>query len=174
MDMKPDEIVVRYRQAKEKGKQLNILADLNACSVDDIVNVLVEHGGYKLDRLSRSRGKAKLLKKEEVNKIVANLSGQKLTTDPEAESRSVMNSIMERTEQAVKKAMDKQLEKAMNITPVMTLEPEPKLKTYKQSINSALDTIKNEIEDINRQQYELDQRKADIYQKLWDMLGGIS
>ena len=62
MDMTPDEIVVRYRQAKEKGEQLNILADLNACSVDDIVNVLVEHGGYQLERMSRSRGKAKLLK----------------------------------------------------------------------------------------------------------------
>ena len=76
MEMKPDEIVVRYRQAKEKGKQLNILAELNACSVDDIVKVLVEHGGYKLDRLSRSRGKAKLLKKEESNKIVENLTGK--------------------------------------------------------------------------------------------------
>lgn len=65
MDMTPDEIVVRYRQAKVKGKQLNILAELNACSVDDIVKVLVEHGGYKLDRLSRSRGKARLLKEEE-------------------------------------------------------------------------------------------------------------
>ena len=49
MDMTPDEIVVRYRQAKHKGEQLNILADLNACSVDDIVNVLVEHGGYQLE-----------------------------------------------------------------------------------------------------------------------------
>lgn len=151
MDMTPDEIVVRYRQAKEKGKQLNILAQLNACSVDDIVNVLVEHGGYKLDRLSRSRGKAKLLKEEEADKIVANLMNKTL-----------------------KKMADKQLEKAKNITPVMALEPEPKLKTYKQSVDSALDTIKAEIEDINRQQYELDQRKADIYQKLWDMLGGVS
>lgn len=62
MDMTPNEIVVRYRQAKEKGKQLNILADLNACSVDDIVHVGVEHGGYKLERMSRSRGTAKLLK----------------------------------------------------------------------------------------------------------------
>lgn len=62
MDMAPDEIVVRYRQAKEKGKQLNILAELNACSVDDIVHVLVEHGGYKIERMSRSRGKAKLLR----------------------------------------------------------------------------------------------------------------
>lgn len=151
MDMTPDEIVVRYRQAKEKGKQLNILAQLNACSVDDIVNVLVEHGGYKLDRLSRSRGKAKLLKEEEADKIVANLMNKTL-----------------------KKMADKQLEKAKNITLVMALEPEPKLKTYKQSVDSALDTIKAEIEDINRQQYELDQRKADIYQKLWDMLGGVS
>ena len=60
--MSNDEIVVRYRQAKHKGEQLNILADLNACSVDEIVNVLVEHGGYKLERMSRSRGKAKLLR----------------------------------------------------------------------------------------------------------------
>lgn len=151
MEMAPDEIVVRYRQAKKKGEQLNILAQLNACSVDDIVNVLVEHGGYKLDRLNRSRGKAKLLKEEEADKIVANLMNKTL-----------------------KKMADKQLEKAKNITPVMALEPEPKLKTYKQSVDSALDTIKAEIEDINRQQYELDQRKADIYQKLWDMLGGVS
>ena len=88
MDMTPDEIVVRYRQAKHKGEQLNILADLNACSVDDIVNVLVEHGDYKLDRLSRSRGKAKLLKNAEDAQIITNLSGQPMitaTNDPEPE-----------------------------------------------------------------------------------------
>lgn len=65
MDMKPDEIVMRYRQVKEKGKQIKILADMNVCSVDDIVQVLVEHGGYKLERMSRSRCKARLLKAEE-------------------------------------------------------------------------------------------------------------
>lgn len=155
MNMTPDEIVVRYRQAKEKGKQLNILADLNACSVDDIVQVLVEHGGYKLDRMSRSRGKAKLLKKEQSDKIVDNL-------------------MRKHVEIAIEKAADKQLEKAKNIIPLITTEPEPKLKTYNQSIDSALDTIRAEIEDINRQQYELDQRKADLYKKLWDMLGGVS
>ena len=62
MDMTPDEIVVRYRQAKHKGEQLQILADLNACSIEDIFKVLVEHGGYQLERMSRSRGKAKLLR----------------------------------------------------------------------------------------------------------------
>ena len=154
MEMTPDEIVVRYRQAKKKGEQLNILAQLNACSVDDIVSVLVEHGGYKLDRLSRSRGKAKLLKKEEYDKIVDNL-------------------IRKHVDKAIEKAADKQLEKAKNYSGY-DLEPEPKLKTYKQSVDSALDTIKAEIEDINHQQYELDQRKADLYKKLWDMLGGVS
>ena len=45
MDMSNDEIVVRYRQAKEKGKQIKILADLNACSIEDILKVLVEPAG---------------------------------------------------------------------------------------------------------------------------------
>ena len=177
MEMTNDEIVVRYRQAKEKGKQLKILADLNACSVDDIVNVLVEHGGYKLDRLSRSRGKAKLLKKEEADKIVDNLSGTSSDSDLIKHLRTTettVNLMQKHVEQSLKKAVTEQLEKAKNITPVMILDAEPKLKTYKYSVDSALDTIRNEIEDINRQQYELDQRKADIYQKIWDMLGGVS
>lgn len=59
MDMKPDEIVVRYKQAKEKGKQIKILADLNACSIEDILKVLVEHGGYELARISRAIGSAR-------------------------------------------------------------------------------------------------------------------
>lgn len=167
MDMTPDEIVVRYRQAKEKGKQLNILAQLNACSVDDIVQVLVDHGGYKLERMSRSRSKAKLLKKEQDDKIIANLSIQKLKTDSEAAARSIIS----RKDEAIKKIMDEQLEKSKNMTPIKIIEP---MIVPKPSVDSALDVLRNEIEDINRQQYELDQRKADLYKKLWDMLGGVS
>lgn len=59
MDMSPDEIVVRYRQAKNKGEQIKILADLNACEIDDILKVLVEHGGYELRRISRAIGSAR-------------------------------------------------------------------------------------------------------------------
>lgn len=59
MDMKPDEIVVRYRQAKHKGEQIKILADLNACSIEDILKVLVDHGGYELARISRAIGAAR-------------------------------------------------------------------------------------------------------------------
>lgn len=59
MDMKPDEIVVRYRQAKHKAEQVKILADLNACSVDDIIRVLVNHGDYAPRALNKVRGDAK-------------------------------------------------------------------------------------------------------------------
>jgi hypothetical protein len=63
MDMKPDEIVVRYRQAKHKAEQIKILADLNACSVDDIIRVLVNHGDYAPRALNKVRGDAKKLPK---------------------------------------------------------------------------------------------------------------
>lgn len=68
MDMAPDEIVVRYRQAKEKGKQIKILADLNACSIEDILKVLVEHGGYELARISRAIGAARIASKKKYKK----------------------------------------------------------------------------------------------------------
>ena len=151
MDMTPDEIVVRYRQAKHKGEQLNILADLNACSVDDIVNVLVEHGGYQLERMSRSRGKAKLLRE----------AAPKEPVPP-----------------AVKKPYKK---------PEIIPEPVPKAPQEEETteyvipaksvpemlVDSALNVIRAELSEINRQQYQLDMRKADLYKQLWDMLGEV-
>ena len=133
MDMTPDEIVVRYRQAKHKGEQLNILADLNACSVDDIVNVLVEHGGYQLERMSRSRGKAKLLR--------------------EAAPK-----------EPVPPAVKKPYKKPEIIPETPLLEPE------KETVNSALDILRAEIAELNRQQYQLDMKKAELYQKISNAL----
>lgn len=59
MDMNPEEIVVRYRQAKHKGKQIKILAELNACTVDDILEILTKHGGMERQRISRAIGAAR-------------------------------------------------------------------------------------------------------------------
>lgn len=162
MEMTNDEIVVRYRQAKEKGKQLNILADLNACSVDDIVNILVEHGGYKLDRLSRSRGKAKLLKKKESDKIVENLSNQV--------KESTVDIMNKHVEQALKKAVDKQLEKAKNIIPIFTApedpEPEKIPPVVMRAIDAGLIDLGNEIEArmdrIKMLEVEIEEFKKDI------------
>lgn len=146
MDMTPNEIVVRYRQAKEKGKQLNILADLNACSVDDIVHVGVEHGGYKLERMSRSRGTAKLLKEG-----VPKKSYKKPEIIPEPLS--------------LRPKEEPNEEPTEYIVPVKSV-PE-------MLVDSAFEVIRAELSKINRQQYELDMRKAELYKKLWDMLGEV-
>lgn len=53
---------------------------------------------------------------------------------------------------------------------VIPAPPKPgKLPT----ISDAIAVIKAEIAEINRQQYELDMRKADLYRTIWDMLGEV-
>lgn len=41
------------------------------------------------------------------------------------------------------------------------------------SVGDAVAAIKAQIAEINRQQYELDMRKADLYKTIWDMLGEV-
>ena len=74
--MKPDEIIVRYRQAKHKAEQIKILADLNACGVDDIIRVLVNEGGYNSKGLNKVRGDAKKLP------IMAQPEPEPITAEP--------------------------------------------------------------------------------------------
>ena len=42
--MSNEEIVVRYRQAKNKGDQVQILAELNNCPVERIIGILTANG----------------------------------------------------------------------------------------------------------------------------------
>jgi hypothetical protein len=42
--MSNDEIVVRYKQAKDKGEQVKILAELNDCPVERIIGILTANG----------------------------------------------------------------------------------------------------------------------------------
>lgn len=42
------------------------------------------------------------------------------------------------------------------------------------TLPEAMAAIRAELDDINRQQYELDMRKADLYKQLWDTLGEVS
>ena len=62
MEMSNEEIVRRYRQAKNKRSQVNILAQLNCCSKDEIIEVLKQEGitDKQLPRAERSdKGKKK-------------------------------------------------------------------------------------------------------------------
>ena len=42
------------------------------------------------------------------------------------------------------------------------------------TIADVVAVIKAQIAEINRQQYELDMRKADLYRTIWDMLGEVN
>ena len=46
MDMTNEEIVIAYRDSKNKKEQINILAERNLCDPAKIIDVLVE-GGYE-------------------------------------------------------------------------------------------------------------------------------
>ena len=41
------------------------------------------------------------------------------------------------------------------------------------TLTDAMAAIRAELDEINRQQYELDMRKGDLYKQLWDMIGGM-
>ena len=41
------------------------------------------------------------------------------------------------------------------------------------TLPEAMAAIRAELDDINRQQYELDMRKADLYKQLWDTLAEV-
>lgn len=41
------------------------------------------------------------------------------------------------------------------------------------TLPEAMAAIRAELDEINRQQYELDMRKGDLYKQLWDMIGGM-
>ena len=44
MEMKPSEILQSYENAQYKTKQIGVLAELNACSKDEITDILKEMG----------------------------------------------------------------------------------------------------------------------------------
>lgn len=56
--MTPGEIVTSYRQAANPAAQLRVLADLNVCSKDDIIEVLAAQGVEVKKKAGRPRKKA--------------------------------------------------------------------------------------------------------------------
>ena len=132
--MTNEEIVVRYRQAKDKGGQVQILAELNACPVERIIGILTSNG---IDNRCFNHLRGQLKKKETVDAALS--KGQ-------------------------------QIEKPKKIYKKPEIIPAPPKRI---TVSDAVAVIRAELDDISRQQYQLDMRKADLYQQLWDMLGGI-
>lgn len=146
--MSNEEIVVRYRQAKDKGEQVKILAELNNCPVERIIGILTANG---VDNRCFNHLRSKLKKKE-------------MTTVKEAaEAVKDFDTALSKGQQA------EEQEKIPYKKPEII--PGPPVPDKQITVADAVKVIKAEIAEINRQQYELDMRKADLYKQVWDMMG---
>ena len=96
--MSNEEIVVRYRQAKEKGEQVKILAELNDCPVERIIGILVASGedNRKFNHLRGQLKKEKTQKEQvEVHKEQTAAEQSKTEKVPKAVIAAVEDKITE-------------------------------------------------------------------------------
>lgn len=87
MEMSNEEIVRRYRQAKNKRQQVNILAQLNSCEKDEIIEVLKQEGitDKQLPRSERSdKGKKKSAEPDAEARETEITTPSESGTEPEA------------------------------------------------------------------------------------------
>lgn len=93
MEMTPGEIVSNYNQARNKSEQVEILAQLNACKPEDIIDILRTNG---VDGKSLPRGKyAKSTKTSDGDKCAphtARRAAKSRTTTEVCEPKPVTNS----------------------------------------------------------------------------------
>ena len=146
--MSNEEIVVRYRQAKDKGKQVKILAELNNCPVERIIGILTANG---VDNRCFNHLRGELKKKEQV--VV----------------KEAVKAVKDFSDALSKGQQTEGQEKIPYKKPeIIPGPPEP---DKQPTVSDAVAIIKAELAEINRQQYELDMRKADLYKQVWDMMG---
>lgn len=55
--------------------------------------------------------------------------------------------------------------------PEIIPEPPKSSEPTAMTVSEAMAALRAELDEINRQQYALDMRKAELYQQIWDMLG---
>ena len=148
--MSNEEIVVRYRQAKNKGEQVQILAELNDCPVERIIGILVASGE---DNRKFNHLRGQLKKTHNYTPNISQEDKQKIFEESLEQQR--------KQEQQVKIPYKK--------PEIIPGPPQPDKQQL--TVSDAIAVIRAELADINRRQYELDMRKADLYKQVWDMMG---
>lgn len=87
MDMTNEEIVIAYRDSKNKKEQINILAERNLCDPAKIIDVLVESGYDRrsFNAFGKAMGRSKKSEKFEtkVQEMIEESKQKKESADPE-------------------------------------------------------------------------------------------
>lgn len=93
MKMKPEEIRREFTEAKNKQEQIKILSELNLCSREEIIKILIEQGIPEAEiPKARARKKQPANKKPNVPQSVKNAIAErivKLTEEAEEKEREV-------------------------------------------------------------------------------------
>ena len=99
LSMTPSEIVLSYRQAKDKRKQITILSELNACSKGSIIEILKANGvdGRQLPRTTSSTSS------KEVTKPVRSTQKRE---KPKEDVLAYISNIRERRQQLIDEIRD--------------------------------------------------------------------
>ena len=74
-----NDITASYRGAKDKADQIGILAELNACDKEDIIQVLREAGFEPVVKPATKRGRKKAAEKPDEEKLVGKDEPKKTT-----------------------------------------------------------------------------------------------
>lgn len=159
--MDKSEIVTNYKLAKEKGKQLQILADLNQCSKLAIVKILIE-GGFDPRAFSKilSKKEREVMEKEEKAKAEENKDKLK------ADNIRLLNENEKlwQENQEAKKAIDilkSDKDEVTKTVEELKLSIE-RLNTEKASLETRLEMLTKNHEFANKRIHELEVDKDEL------------
>lgn len=150
-------IVKNILGAKDKHKQVQIEADLHESSIGIIKDILKEHG-VNLRILNGGNRKKKHIEDE----LIEETPKEQDVVDAAVEAVKDFDAALSKGQQ---------IEKTKKVYKKPEIIPAPPKRI---TVSDAVAVIRAELDDISRQQYQLDMRKADLYQQLWDMIGGMA
>ena len=153
MQMNNDEIVVRYRQAKKKGEQVQILAELNGCPVEKIIGILTANG---FDSRNFNQLRAKLKNQE------------KHKPEPPVEDNSkIIRQEAEQLANELKENYEKQEAiKAETIEKIPYKKPEIIQAPKPITIATAIAALHERVAELNAQKKVINDELAEISEAL--------
>lgn len=154
--MDKGQILMDYRLAKNHKRQIPILADLNACDTQTIVEIL-EEGGYK--RMFNTNGVDISVKKTEIEQKYS--SGESIATLAMAYhiSKKQIRALLgvEETEEKGTMSEQEMIKKLGDLTSEVE-----KLKSGKASLEKMNEAVKQENDELRKQIEQLENANAEL------------
>ena len=146
MQMDKSEILTSYKLAKEKGKQLQILAELNGCNKLEIVKILVE-GGFDRRSFNRVLSQKEREAMEAEEKMTEETAVQ---AEPDPEETTVQEPQSEEYYELcsrTNKTIDELIEKNQNLVKLNDelIEENRRLRSNYSEINKELKELRDTV-----------------------------